>query len=196
MRSYSSSLDRALSLAATAHRAQQRKGSGVPYIAHPAHVAIILLKHGFPEDAVVAGVLHDVLEDTDVTLAELEAQFGSAVASLVAQVSEQKQKDGVKLPWLTRKKELLGRLAQSDRLAAAVKSADALHNCQTLLADLRALGDSVWQRFHSTPSEQLWFFQTLAAVLRRQLSGHPLNDELDDAVSQLAGYQEASAGKT
>ena len=78
--------------------------------------------------------------------------------------------------------------AQADPLAAAVKSADALHNCQTMVADLHALGEPVWQRFHGSPSEQLWYYQTLAAVLRRRLSGHPINDELDEAVSHLATY--------
>jgi len=188
MRAYSPILDQALALAASAHRTQERKGSGVPYIAHPAHVAIILLKHGFPEEAVVAGVLHDIVEDTVVTPAQVEAQFGSAVANLVDQVSEQKQAGGVKLPWLTRKQELLSRLGRATILAAAVKSADALHNCQSLLVDLQAHGEQVWGNFRSTPSEQLWFFQTLAAVLRSALGGHPISDELDDAVAQLAQW--------
>jgi (p)ppGpp synthase/HD superfamily hydrolase len=188
MRSYSPILDRALGLAASAHRTQERKSSGVPYIAHPAHVAVILIKHGFPEDAVVAGVLHDIVEDTGVTLAEVEAQFGSAVASLVDQVSEQKLQGGTKLPWLLRKQELLSRLSHAAPLAVAVKSADALHNCQTLLADLRTQGESVWRHFRSSPDEQLWFFQTLAAVLRGGLGGHPLSNELDEAVAQLAQW--------
>lgn len=188
MRSYSPIIDRALGLAATAHRSQQRKGSAVPYIAHPAHVAIMLIKHGFPEDAVVAGILHDVVEDTEITHAEVEAQFGSAVAGLVDQVSEKKHEGGVKLPWLARKQELLERLSQAGPLAAAVKSADSLHNCQTLLADLRRHGDATWRHFRSSPAEQLWFFQTLAAVLRGVLGGHPLNDELDEAVAQLAQW--------
>jgi (p)ppGpp synthase/HD superfamily hydrolase len=195
MRAYSPMLDRALALAASAHRTQERKGSGVPYIAHPAHVAVILIKHGFPEDAVVAGVLHDVVEDTEVTLGQLQAQFGSAVAHLVDQVSERKHEGGVKLPWLKRKQELLGRLAQADPLAAAVKSADALHNCQSLIAELQQEGDAVWQRFRGSPSEQLWFYQTLVGILRRRLSGHPITDELDEAVQQLGAQQNASSGR-
>ena len=189
MRAYSPMLDLALGLAAKAHRTQERKGSAVPYIAHPAHVAVILIKYGFPESAVIAAVLHDVVEDTEVSLSEVQAQFGPAVATLVDQVSEKKQEGGHKLPWLVRKKELLGRLSQADPLAAAVKSADALHNCQTLLTDLREQGESVWRHFRSSASEQLWFFQTLAGVLRGALGGHPISDELDDAVAQLAQWQ-------
>ena len=188
MRSYSPILDRALALAATAHRTQQRKGSGVPYIAHPAHVAIILIKHDFPEDAVVAGVLHDIVEDTEVTAAQVVAEFGAAVADLVDKVSERKHVDGVKLPWLGRKKDLIARLAAAGPLAAAVKSADALHNCQSLLADLRRHGEAVWRNFRGSPDEQLWFFETLAAVLRNGLGSHPLSDELDAAVAELVTW--------
>ena len=188
MRSYSPILDRALALAATAHRTQQRKGSGVPYIAHPAHVAIILIKHDFPEDAVIAAVLHDVVEDTEVTAAQVLAEFGAAVAGLVERVSERKHVDGVKLPWLARKKDLIARLGDAGFLAAAVKSADALHNCQSLLADLRRHGESVWRSFRGSPDEQLWFFQTLAPVLRSGLGGHALSDELDAAIDELAQW--------
>lgn len=195
MRAYSPTLDRALALAATAHRTQLRKSSGVPYIAHPAHVAIILLKHGFPEGAVVAAILHDVVEDTEVTSDQITQQFGDAVARLVDDVSERKYVGGVKLPWLARKKDLIARLDRDEvsPLAAAVKSADALHNCQSLLTDLRARGIVVWKSFRGSPEEQLWYFQTLAAVLRRRLGGHLLIDELDDAVSQLAQWQREHA---
>lgn len=156
----------------------------------------MLIKHGFPEDAVVAGILHDVVEDTEITHAEVEAQFGSAVAGLVDQVSEKKHEGGVKLPWQARKQELLERLSQAGPLAAAVKSADSLHNCQTLLADLRLHGDATWRHFRSSPDQQLWFFQTLAAVLRGVLGGHPLNDELDEAVAQLAQWHREQPAKS
>lgn len=185
MRSYSPTLDRALALAATAHRLQLRKGSGVPYIAHPAHVAILLLKHDFAEDAVVAAVLHDIVEDTDVTHAQVRQQFGDGVAGLVEDVSERKYVDGVRLPWVERKKDLIARLEHAGPLAAAVKSADALHNCQSLLADLRARGVAVWQSFRGSPDEQLWYFNALAAVLRRTLGNHPILAELDEAIGQL-----------
>src|SRR5262250_2390086 len=113
MPAYSVVLDKALILAATAHREQVRKGSIVPYIMHPTHAAMILLKYQFPEDAVVAAVLHDVVEDTDVTLSRIAEEFGAAVASIVDQVSEKKQAAGQpgKLPWRVRKQEQLDRLA-------------------------------------------------------------------------------------
>lgn len=179
-----------------AHRDQVRKGSQVPYIIHPAHAAMILLRYQFPEDAVIAAVLHDVVEDTDISLAQLEAEFGSKVAQTVDQVSEKKSaqgqgpgKTGEKLPWRQRKQEQLERLSQADMLAAAVKSADALHNCHSMLRDLEEQGAALWERFRGSQSEQLWYYTSLAALLRNRLGGHPICDELDAAVNRLADLQ-------
>jgi (p)ppGpp synthase/HD superfamily hydrolase len=194
MSAYSVILEKALAVAATAHRDQVRKGSQVPYIIHPAHAAMILLKYQFPEEAVVAAVLHDVVEDTDVKLLFIETEFGAAVARIVDDVSEKKSApatgDGppVKLPWRTRKQEQLERLANADALAAAVKTADALHNCRSMLQDLAKQGADLWQRFRGSQADQLWYYTSLAAVLRRRLGGHPICDELDAAVGELADW--------
>jgi (p)ppGpp synthase/HD superfamily hydrolase len=196
MAAYSPVLDRALSLAATAHREQLRKGSAVPYIAHPAHAAMILLKYQFPEAAVVAAVLHDVVEDTEVPLSKLEAEFGAEVARLVERVSEKKKPADShadpheKLPWRVRKEEQLERLSEAEPMAAAVKSADALHNCHSMLRDLREQGDKLWGRFRASQADQLWYYTTLAAVLRQRLEGHPICDELDQAVAELVALCE------
>lgn len=194
MKAFSPALDRALALAATAHEKQHRKGSGVPYVVHPMHVAVILLRYGFPEDAVVAGVLHDVVEDTEVTGAQIATLFGARVADIVAQVSERKEGGtGGLRPWRERKQDQIAVLQQADPLAAAVKAADALHNCQAMLSDLREHGAALWQRFRGSQDDQRWYYTALSAILRRQLSGHPLCDELDDAVAQLVAWQPAPA---
>src|SRR3979409_1797334 len=82
--------ERALRLAAVGHRNQVRKGSGVPYIEHPLAVAMILDHSGFDEETVIAGLLHDLVEDTDVTLGQIREQFGDRVAEIVDHCSEVK----------------------------------------------------------------------------------------------------------
>lgn len=194
MRAYSVPLDRALALAAAAHRNQERKGSGVPYIMHPVHTAMILLKHGFPEEVVIAGVLHDVVEDTPVTLAQIEAEFGHPVSRLVDAVSERKLGAGGELlPWRQRKAERLEHLKDADPLVAALKTADALHNLQSMVRDLEEKGPSAWQRFRGAPADQVWYYTSLAAVLRRRLGSHPLSVELDAAVAALAEWHQRTA---
>lgn len=107
---YSTRLDRALAVAAKAHAGQNRKGTDIPYIMHPFHVALILDRHGYPEDVVIAGVLHDVLEDTDHAEASLRAEFGDEVVRLVKSVTEVKTEGGTKRPWRVRKEEQLEHL--------------------------------------------------------------------------------------
>ena len=83
-------VEQALRLAALAHAGQVRRASDVPYVAHAFAVAWILGRAGFGEDTVVAGLLHDVVEDTPVTLEEIESRFGPVVAAMVSHCTEQK----------------------------------------------------------------------------------------------------------
>jgi (p)ppGpp synthase/HD superfamily hydrolase len=182
---YSDALDRALIVAACAHRAQVRKGGDVPYVQHPVHVAILLLKHGLSEAVVIAGVLHDVVEDTTVTLDEVRAQFGAHVADLVGAVSETKRDAGGQRSWRVRKEEQLATLATAPLEVVALKAADALHNGMTTLRDVRAQGGAAWGRFNAPKSDQLWFHRAVANAVRARLGDHPLARELEDAVTAL-----------
>src|SRR5687768_9004929 len=100
-------LKRALDLAAVWHSGQHRKypGASVPYLSHPAGVAIILARHGFSEVVLAAAVLHDVVEDTAATLEEIAAELGPDVAALVRDCSEEDKS----LPWEDRKQRYLER---------------------------------------------------------------------------------------
>ena len=101
----------------------------VPYIVHPMHVAMILRTHGFDEDLVIAGLLHDTVEDCAIDPAAIEAQFGPGVGALVGAVTEQKtDADGERRPWRDRKLDQLAHLRTGDARIAALKCADALHN--------------------------------------------------------------------
>jgi (p)ppGpp synthase/HD superfamily hydrolase len=82
--------DRALAFATDAHASidQRRKYTGDPYIVHPISVATIVASTGGSPEMVAAAYLHDVVEDTPVTLAEIESEFGPAVASLVEQLTD------------------------------------------------------------------------------------------------------------
>jgi (p)ppGpp synthase/HD superfamily hydrolase len=185
MIAFSDALDRALILAARAHRDQVRKGSDVPYVQHPVHVAILLLKHGFDDAVVTAGVLHDVVEDTSVTLDDVRAELGDRVAELVGAVSERKADAGGKRSWRTRKEEQLAMLATAPLDVVALKAADALHNTMTTLRDVTAGGDAAWARFNAPKSDQLWIHRAVADGVRARMGDHPLARELEAAVTAL-----------
>ena len=175
---FSLNLERALRWAATCPRGQVRKGSGVPYAQHVAAVAMILDRLGYGEDVVVAGLLHDVVEDCDVTLDDVRDRFGEEVASLVAHGSEVKlDASGSKRPWIDRKRDHLAALADATPDARAVVLADKLHNLVSIACDLRD-GRPVWSRFNADRDQVLWYYQ---AVIDTLAAGH----EADPGLTRL-----------
>lgn len=184
---FSHRLDAALAFSARAHRTQVRKGSDVPYIIHPVHVAMILVAHGFDEDLAIAGLLHDTVEDCGVSLESIAERFGEGVAALVNAVSEQKTDDGgEKRPWRVRKQGQLDHLAGADARSAALKAADALHNASATLSDLRANGPAVWKRFNASREDSLWYYGEVARLVGERLGDHSLARELSDTVAEMA----------
>jgi (p)ppGpp synthase/HD superfamily hydrolase len=179
--------DAALALAARAHRDQRRKGTDLPYIAHPMHVSVILIRHGFGENLAIAGLLHDVVEDTAVPLEQIASEFGDAVAQLVAAVSETKTAGGEELPWEQRKAEKLAHLRAGGSDVAALKAADAIHNARSIVADVRLAGPSVWGRFKRGADQTLWYYREILEGVRAKLGDHPIVIELAAAVEDLAG---------
>lgn len=193
MQGFSSTYDRALLFAARAHRDQLRKGTDIPYLTHVVHVSVIVLRHGFGEELVVAALLHDVIEDCGVDLATIEATFGAEVARLVDAVSERKAADGTELPWEQRKDEKLAQLRVGGPEVAALKAADAIHNARSISADLHAVGPVVWERFKRGPQQSLWYYREILAAVRSWLGDHPLATELAEAVEELAATARASS---
>jgi guanosine-3',5'-bis(diphosphate) 3'-pyrophosphohydrolase len=197
MPAYSARFDAALCFAACAHRDQVRKGSGepgVPYIIHPMHVATILMRHGFDEDLVIAGLLHDTVEDCEVALETIARDFGTGVAGLVDAVTEKKlDHGGERRPWRVRKEEQLHHLIASTAPGvAALKAADALHNASCTIADIETNGQAVWSRFNASAEETVWYYGEIQRACARHLGAeHPLVRELESAVARLAAVSTA-----
>jgi (p)ppGpp synthase/HD superfamily hydrolase len=193
---YSELYERALRFAAIAHHSQKRKGSDLPYITHPVHVSVILLRHGFSTEVAVAGLLHDVVEDQGYELAQIEAEFGTRAAEIVAALSERKKDaQGAKRPWEVRKREALEHMRRADPETVAVKVADTLHNVHCFVLDLRREGSQIWQHFGRGPGPQLDNYHQILQTARERLGNHPLVDELADAIENLARMiAETSAG--
>ena len=156
--------ERALRLAAVGHRDQQRRGSGIPYVAHPYAVARIVERAGYDEPVAIAALLHDLVEDTATPLAAIRHQFGDLVADTVAACSEQKLDAAGQLrPWDERKRDHLSALGRASESTRAVVLADKLHNLQSIRLDLEA-GLPVWNLFHAGREQVLGYFS--AMILR------------------------------
>ena len=177
---------RAVRFAARGHRDQVRRGSGDPYIVHPILVARTVEAAGFDEAAVIAALLHDLIEDTPITLHEIHGEFGAAVAAIVAGCTEVKHDpNGRPIPWEDRKREHIERLGASARGdAAAVMLADKLDNLRSIRDDLES-GRPVWDQFHAGRDRVLWYY---AAIIEVCDSGDPRTRPLaNDCRRELAG---------
>jgi (p)ppGpp synthase/HD superfamily hydrolase len=192
---YSERIDEALRLAAAAHQEDVRKGTRIPYVMHPFHVALILDRHGSDEDVVIAGILHDVLEDPEYEAPSVQARiravvpaldsaategaafkravedyiagaFGAPVLDLVRHVTEEKR-DAAGQPrdWGARRKEQLAALEGATADHCALKAADCLHNLRSLARDFRAHGADVAKRFNAGSEAQLWYYTRVAELV-------------------------------
>lgn len=151
-------LFKAIEFAAKAHAGQYRKSTRIPYIVHPIAVAEILIEAGCSEEVATAGVLHDTVEDTPVTLDDLKREFGERVAELVAGASEPDKRQS----WEIRKQHTLDFLQTADYDILMLICADKLHNLRSVRHDLEKHGDTVWDRFSRPIEKQRWYFESLA----------------------------------
>ena len=154
---YSDRINHALAFAAKHHDQQVRKGTRLPYLTHPANVAIILTRYGCDETTVVAGILHDVVEDCvtkdytrDMLESRIASKFGEDVLETVLAVTHRNHDDdGNEFTSEEKKADYLDRLSAASDSARWVCAADKLHNANSILTDLKRTSwpENVWSRF-------------------------------------------------
>jgi len=168
----------ALSLAMDAHGEQIRKGTEnkvglpIPYITHPVAVAALVVRYGGNEDQVMAGLLHDVLEDgrEGVDWVSGILVFGEQVLRIVEGCTDGKPdiKSGQKAPWKVRKEAYLSHLVNALDDVLLVSACDKLHNLQAIHLDLVETGISVFERFNASKDEVLWYYLTLCEIFEKR----------------------------
>lgn len=185
---FASNLYKAIRFATAAHTGQTRKGKpDVPYITHPLTVALVLARADADEDVVIAGILHDTVEDSNgkVTLEDIKDNFGELVAMLVGHVTEQDKS----LPWEQRKQIALTHIYKMPYGALLLKSADVLANLSDLLTDLEVEGESVWDRFNAPKDKQLERYHNLIEALETVWPENPLLGEIKQGVNKLGDFR-------
>ena len=189
-------LVRAAAFAAEQHRGQRRMGSGDPYVNHPLSVARRLVETGGVDDAITlaAAMLHDVVEDTNASVDDVAARFGTEVASIVAQVSDDQELDKVE-----RKREQIRQVGDLSPRAKLVKLADKLDNLTDLAHtrpphwdEHRVRGYFVWS--HAVVTELRGTNPALEAALDELFRQH-VPAGADARAAELAAYL-AAMGRT
>jgi myo-inositol-1(or 4)-monophosphatase len=181
-------LDRAIVFAVQAHAGTERRGKGFPYIVHPMEAMEIVATITPDQELLAAAALHDTVEDTDVTVEEIRAQFGDRIASLVAAESDEmpagvSEEDS----WHARKKAAIDRLAAASHDAKIVALGDKLSNMRAIARDYAVKGDELWKIFHaSDPKDHEWHYRGLANSLR-ELSDTFAFQEFEALIDQVFG---------
>jgi (p)ppGpp synthase/HD superfamily hydrolase len=158
----------ALAFAARSHDGQTRDTDSVPFLTHPVEVACLLHEAAYSDEVVAAGVLHDVLEDTDVERGELEERFGSEVAGLVAAVSD----DPAIEDHAERKAALRAQVARAGEDAAAVFAADKVSKARELRVR------TGYGRFERKDETRIEHYRASLEMLDDLMPGHQLVDLL------------------
>ena len=192
---YSDRINHALAFAAKHHDQQVRKGTRLPYLTHPANVAIILTRYGCDETTVVAGILHDVIEDCvsknytrDMLEQRIASKFGDDVLDAVLAVTHRKHDDdGEEFSPEERKADYLARLDGANERALWVCAADKLHNANSILADLERTidPDAIWARFKVGKEGSVRWYRAVYDRLVALGFQAPIMSELEATVRRL-----------
>jgi (p)ppGpp synthase/HD superfamily hydrolase len=192
---YSDVVNHAFAFAAKHHDRQVRKGTKLPYLTHPANVAVILTRYGRDNETVVAGILHDVIEDCvrdgysrEMLEQRIGDKFGGKVLDTVLAVTYRRQDDdGIELSSEDRKSDYLERLASATEAARWVCAADKIHNASSIISDLRRTVDStsVWNRFGGAKTATADWYRSVYERLRDVGFDAPIMSELDQVSKDL-----------
>jgi (p)ppGpp synthase/HD superfamily hydrolase len=195
---YSDPVNHAFAFAAKHHDRQVRKGTKLPYLTHPANVAVILTRYDRDEQTVVAGILHDVVEDCvrdgytkEMLEQRIGDKFGEHVLETVLAVTHRRLNDeGEELSSDERKTDYLERLVDAPESALWVCAADKVHNANSILSDLRRTSDpgSVWSRFSVGKAGTVRWYRQVLERLRELGFNEPIVAELAEAVDELEKY--------
>ena len=160
----------AIAFAVKAHDGMRRKKSSAPYILHPMEAAVIVGTMTDDQNLIAAAALHDVVEDADITIEEIEERFGKRVRELVQSETEDKRAN---LPpastWRIRKEESLNVLKNTDDLGVLmVWLGDKLANMRSIYRDFKVEGVQMWQRFNQKDEKaQAWYYRSVVDLTER-----------------------------
>lgn len=174
----------ALALTVNLHDGQIRKDTHGPYAIHPLHVAATVLEHGGSEDAAIAALLHDSLEDQGdkIDAAEIRRRFGDRVADMVQDCTIPLGQSW----WDAKSGHLMDMQHLRNPESGMIMASDLMHNTRTLLRTWHEQGDKVWKNFVGQRDAQLWYDHSMLSALKKALGGNPpILQELAHSIEAL-----------
>lgn len=166
--------------AAVLHRTQKRKGVDTPFVVHPFAVGFLLSSYTDEEDTVVAGFLHDVLEDVEGYSYDMMCkEFSQNIADIVQGVTHSTEDN-----WQVRTQAYLTQLEAGRQESVMVSCADKIHNILSSLEGVERDGDKFWDLFSAEKEEYLWFYKEVLRIAEARLT-NPLVGELASVIQMF-----------
>jgi len=167
---YSYRIEQAIRAAAILHRDQTRKGIvPLPYVTHLFAVSLIISDYTDSEDAFIGGLLHDALEDTDYTEAELREDFGEHILEIIKAVSEPQDTDTKKHTWLERKKKYAAQLRDAPTESLLIAAADKIHNMRTIVEEYYNDHARFLKDFGGSLDDRALMYQDISNIINNRL---------------------------
>ena len=189
---YSYRIEQAIRAASVLHREQSRKGTApYPYVAHVFAVACIIADYTEDEDIIIAGLLHDTLEDTDYTEEELQTDFGSRVRAIVVGVSERTDPNDSR-PWYERKSDHLTTLETASNESLMVCAADIIHNLRSIVEEYQTNMADYLSHFGGTLEDRLFFYKMKSDLLNQRLE-NPIMHEFNHVYNEYREFIRSEA---
>ena len=154
----------AIDKVAVLHNNQYRKDTITPFVVHPFAVGFLLSQYTEDEDIIIAGFLHDVLEDVEgYTEQDMQKDFGERITSIVKGVTH----DG-NLEWKERTDKYLEQI-QQNKDCIMVSVADKIHNIHSSIGGFEKMGESFWDSFTADKKDYQWFYNSVLEIAKNDL---------------------------
>lgn len=182
---YSYRIEQAIRAAGALHDGERRKGKiPYPYVTHPFAVACIIADYTDDEDTIIAGLLHDTIEDTGYTFAELEEDFGPSVSAIVKAVTKPEMRQGEgRSDWKEGRERYVAQLRSAADEALVVAAADKIHNMRGAIEEYHNDRARFGRDFGGTQEERMTIYQSISNILNRRLHSdivHEFNHVFDE----------------
>jgi (p)ppGpp synthase/HD superfamily hydrolase len=185
---YSYRIEQAIRAATILHKDQVRKGSApLPYVSHLVATAFLVADYYPEEDAIIAALLHDTLEDTDYTPRELEDDFGGVVREIVETVSEPQTTEVRPYTWIERKEIYIKQLKAGSEVACIVAAADKIHNLRSIVEDYYEDHRRFIADFGGSLEKRVEVYQKISNVLNQKVQ-NPILSEFNHVFEEYKNF--------
>lgn len=165
---------RAIDFAIEAHRGQVRKSEAIPYVSHLFDVAEILIENQQSENLIIAGLLHDIMEDTAKTKDDILALFSKDKGCEIIKIILADTETEKGATWQQRKQATIDFAAGSRHAEGLLLiCADKIANLNSLNKSMQIYHNEIWNFFNQGKEKQIWYFESLYRIFTEKLSSYP-----------------------